>query len=333
MMARKKLVGTLRKQFPAVEVKMGDRRFFLSSIPATVLYECSKISRAEEDPEEGFQRHLDKRRATRIAGYLDDGYLIPGAIILSAQKSAQLQFDGSAISFVPVPGAFIVIDGQHRLFGAHKATSALELPVSILNALDAEEEVQYFLDINTNQKGVPRTLQIEVEKFRADRETLDQVRHKLFHELNDRPVSPLCGRLSATKSVRGKLSHVPFKDGIDPILAWAVIRDLPYEKQVQVLINFLNAVREVLIDSVGDDSRLVNAAFFQALMMSFKDIVHEVRSARKKLTEEAFTEVVEPLKGIDWDSHKGTNKPAIQSLSRHIIDLIVEARIRSEDLL
>ncbi|PKH87912.1 hypothetical protein CXF79_14945 [Colwellia sp. Bg11-28] len=56
---------------------------------------------------------------------------------------------------------------QHRLYGAKLAEQDIELPVCILKGLDQTSEVQYFIDINSTQKGVPKTLRIELREFLA----------------------------------------------------------------------------------------------------------------------------------------------------------------------
>lgn len=44
-----------------------------------------------------------------------------------------------------------------------------------------KEEIQYFLDINSNQKGVSKTLQKELAKYLLSSEdTVDSIRYKLF---------------------------------------------------------------------------------------------------------------------------------------------------------
>jgi hypothetical protein len=52
-------------------VRQGEHRFYSLTIPSDVLSEtCFVISR-EEDPLEGFQRELDRKRAQEIAEYID----------------------------------------------------------------------------------------------------------------------------------------------------------------------------------------------------------------------------------------------------------------------
>jgi DNA sulfur modification protein DndB len=208
------------QSFSAIPISYNDITFYITVIPSKILFESSKISRADEDKERGYQRLLSSRRAKDIAGYINAGNVIPGAIILSAQKEAKLQFDhkSNLLTYYLVPNAFIVLDGQHRLYGTHQSEQDIPLAVCIFDNLDLQEEAQYFYDINATQRSVPKTLQLELTKFIAKPESKDEVRQRLFKELSEQPTSPLSGRMSPTKSIPGKLTHVSFKDAINPLL-------------------------------------------------------------------------------------------------------------------
>src|SRR3954463_1616038 len=104
--------------WPAIQLPTdpaGSVKLYLTAIPAKKLFRVSYVSRADEDPQEGFQRTLNETRAKRIAEYLDEGNIIPGAVILSAKTEAGLKFDTktSVLSYHELPKIFFVIDGQH----------------------------------------------------------------------------------------------------------------------------------------------------------------------------------------------------------------------------
>lgn len=333
---RTKKKGSLRpRTLPALEISYNETSFYLTAMTAQDLFAVSVVSRAEEDPEQGYQRTLGKGRAKVIAQYFDDGKVIPGSIILSAQDEAQLSFDNEnrTLSFMPTERAFLVIDGQHRLFGAHLAESNVILPCCIFAGLDTASEVEYFLDVNGEQRGVPRTLQLEITKLLDDVPQKEEQRHRLFHELDRRPDSPLCGRMTPHRPARGKISHVPFKAALDPLLNRAPLRELNFDQKVELLVSFLRAVERVLIESLGDSQKLVNGAFFQALFGAFRDILEITFRQHGNYWEESIRKTVEPLSGIDWDAHKGSNKKVIGELTDHIVALVTRAVRVSDDLL
>jgi DGQHR domain-containing protein len=327
--------GIPKISFPAIAVNQSpDKSFWISSIPASILFETSKVSRADEDPKKGYQRLLDDKRAKRIAKYFDEGGIIPGSIILSAQPESQFEFDARSqrVSFRPRKGAFVVIDGQHRLYGAGKAHRDIALPVAVFSGLSLEEEVQYFLDVNGEQKGVPRTLRLEIIKFLTPEEHPDKIRVNLFHELNTRPDSPLCNRMSPTRSVVGKISHVSFNTSVRPVLDLPAIKRMSFEQKAQILINFLSAVESLLIEVRGDSKKLSNAAFFQSVFDAFPFIIQLVIEKHGNYKIESFSDIIEPMKEIDLDAYSGTNKESISSLSNIIKDLLTRSESVSNEL-
>ncbi len=335
-----KLIKTIVKtaSWPAIQLPTdpgGKVNHYLTAIPAKKLFSASFVSRADEDPKEGFQRTLSETRAKRIAEYLDEGNIIPGAVILSAKPEASLKYDPKThlLSYHETPRAFFVIDGQHRLFGAERATKDVRLAVSILTSLDLPEEARYFNDINGEQKGVPRTLQLEIQKFTEPKESPEQLRLKIFHALNSRPDSPLANRLSATKSVQGKLTHVPFKNAVQPLFDDALFQVLDDEQKIQLLINFLSAVEDILVESMGNNKKLSNAAFFQAAFFALPGILQLVTMQCRNFKKESFKTIVAPLAKIDWSRHSGTNSKEIQKLSRHISQLVAKNATISNELL
>lgn len=325
-MAKKlaKRIRAARKKFPALEATWRERHFYLTALPADLLSKIASVSRADEDPVRGYQRLLERRRAKRIAEYLREGNVVPGAVVLSAQKRSAFHYDSDAgtLSFNVLRGAFIVIDGQHRLYGAALVAEPVPLICTILNELSIEDEVKLFVDVNTTQRGVPKTLQLEVMKFTVKSESVDDIRLRLFKRLNEDPESPYFNLMSATKSVRGKLSHVPFKRVMDPILHSPPVRSFPFDQKYKIVLNLLNATEHILTDAGQDKQRMVNAAFFQAMMGAFREISHATFARFGNYKMESFLAVLAPIGEIDWASHAGTNKPAIELLRQEIIERV-----------
>ncbi|MCL5024003.1 MAG: DGQHR domain-containing protein [Nitrospirae bacterium] len=318
----------------ALALKYNQVEFYLTVMNAKRLFKIAKVSRAEEDPEMGFQRALGKQRAINIKKYIEDGNVIPGAIILSAQEKADFNFDhrNRTITFNEVSNSFLVIDGQHRLYGANMSEVEVILPLCIFNGLNTEQEVQYFLDVNGYQKGVPKTLRIELLKFIAEPTSKDAIRKALFDALDKDVESPLAGKMARTKSVPGKISHVPFKNAIDPLLDLAPMNNLSQDQRVKLLFNYLTAVENILIETFGNSDKLSNTAFFQAIMGAFIDACNLAMTRFNNYKVESFEKVFEPLKEIDFEYHKGTNQQAIKELSSVIRNVIAISQKVSEDI-
>jgi hypothetical protein len=167
-MPRKKVAQTLEEaeeladldtgkfeSYAASLLSQGRHRFYTLAMPSDVLAETCVVDLRSKNPIDGFQRNLDKRRAQEIANYIDKGFgTIPTSIVLSAQKIASLNYTGAkrTLRFRKTPGAFLILDGQHRVYGFHEAESRIRVPVVIYNNLSRAEECRLFMDINTKQR-------------------------------------------------------------------------------------------------------------------------------------------------------------------------------------
>lgn len=148
-------------------ITQGKHKFYSFTMESDILAKvCFVISR-DEDPTTGFQRNLDERRAREIADYIDNGLgTIPSSIVLSAQKEAELEYSSKnkSIKFNITNKSFLIIDGQHRVFGFKFAKSRLRVPVVVYDGLDIQDEARLFIDINSKQKGVPSELLLDIKK-------------------------------------------------------------------------------------------------------------------------------------------------------------------------
>lgn len=318
----------------AFAIKYNNVEFYLSVMNAKQLFRIAKVSRAEEDPDAGFQRTLGKQRAMNIKKYIEEGSIIPGSIILSAQNKSDFRFDGKSntISFNDSKSSFLVIDGQHRLYGANMAEVDVLLPLCIFNGLDTEQEVQYFLDVNGYQKGVPKTLRIELMKFIAEPDSKDAIRKSLFDSLDKEIESPLCGKMARTKSLPNKISHVSFKNAIDPILDLSPMNNINQDQRVKLVINYLTAVENILVKIFGSAEKISNTAFFQAIMGVFIDVCNLSMTRFNNYKIDSFEKVLDPLSDIDFEYHKGTNQQAIKEFSSTIRSSIAIHNKLSEDI-
>ncbi len=307
-------------EIDAIKIEYNDGEYYLASFVAKDLFNLTTVTRADEDPETGYQRTLSKGRVNKIATYLNDGHLIPGSLILSSTAAnANYDSDRKKLIIEKNNSSLLVIDGQHRLYGAYKSEETVYLPVCIFFGLDKSTEVQYFLDVNGHQMGVPKTLRLELEKFTADENSEEFLLKVLFDELDYNPESPLSGKMSRTKSVSGKLSHVAFQNAMKPLLAKAPFNVFTLEQKKKVLINFMLALEVITTELFGDNRKVANSAFFQAVMSCFMDICHVANSNFGGYKQSHFEKALEPISNINWDYHSGTNKSAIKSLSQEIV--------------
>ena len=311
-------------QLKAFDLSKDNIGFYLTCMDADTLFSLSRVERVSDDPDEGFQRQLDVSRAKKIAQYLKDK-IIPGAIILSARNKNDFTYDAANLELTFPDGIdrMLVIDGQHRLYGAKKAWddnfAKVKLPVCILAGLTHIDEVNYFIDINSTQKGVPKTLRIELTKFLVETESVDEIRLRLFRDLNSDPSSVLCGKMSSEQKGPGYLSHVPFEIAINKILISNRMDNLDYEGKKTLLKNYLRGVYDNLMEE-GQAHRLTQSAFFQAIFRIFDKACENTLTKYKNYKDESFLKTFSVLGRINFELHSGSNEEAISKLEKDIID-------------
>lgn len=188
--------------YTASLITQGKHRFYSLTIPSDVLARTCFVVDRDENPVDGFQRLLDKDRAQQIADYIDAGFgTIPTSVVLSAQSVAQFSYDSKkrTVRFSLDPKAFLVLDGQHRIYGFHLAKSDLRVPVVIYNELTRVDESRLFIDVNTKQRPVPNELLLDIRKLAEYRNDLETKLGDIFDLFATDPSSPLLGLMSPSK--------------------------------------------------------------------------------------------------------------------------------------
>lgn len=313
-----------------IKCTQNKRDFYIASIPSDVLQKVCYVSRRDEDPVQGFQRVLNEGRAQSIAKYLQsDKGQIPSPLILSAKKEADFLFRSNRISFRPLDNVFLVLDGQHRLYGLSKLEESIETPVVIFSNLTLEDEVKLFIDINTNQKGVSTSLLLDIQSLRGDEAGREMENRRLFDLINKD--SPLSGLLSSTKSARGKISRKTFYDFVNPIHDSIYLESLNTEGKYKGIRNYLQACRSILISSQAQRQKLNNSIIFKAFMTLFPEILERCYKRHENFKEESFYDVLKPASSLDFDEYTGTNNVTLNRILTDIKRELLKAE-RSESV-
>lgn len=257
-------------------VTQGPHRFYTLTMPSDVLAKCCFATNREEDPLAGFQRVLDEKRAQEIADYMDLGFgTIPSSIVLSAQTEAELQDvgRGKTLAFTFLPHSFLIIDGQHRIFGFAKAKTKLRVPVVIYNGLTKQQESKLFIDINTKQRPVPNELLLDIKRLADDEDDQLATLRDIFDLFNSDPDSPLLGLLSPASKAAGRLSRVSFNAAVKPVLSIFATQNSS---------NVYPALRSYLrifyrgMSLLGVSDYLVNPVVFRAIFEIFPEVAQRV---------------------------------------------------------
>ncbi|CAG5069009.1 hypothetical protein DYBT9623_01743 [Dyadobacter sp. CECT 9623] len=294
-------------KFKCLECTQNEKTFYVSVLPNDVLKAVCFVSRRDDDSEKGFQRMLNESRARDIARHLDDlKGVIPSALILSAQDNAKFHIDQtkSEISFFTAKNSFMVLDGQHRLYGLLKSTKKYVIPVIIFNKLNTNQEVNLFIDINTTQRGVPTTLLLDIKNMSGRESKKEERQRQLFDRLNTDSV--LAGLLSPSKSQVGKITRVSFNQSTNDIFESGFFEDKDNDIIFKGVKNYLEASERVLKLSKSEKAKLTNATFFRSLFAIFHEVVDKTLKEHSDLKIESISNVLEPISKLNFDSYTGT---------------------------
>jgi DGQHR domain-containing protein len=286
----------MKLRYSSSLVTQNDHRFYTLTMPSSVLARtCFVISR-DEDNMEGFQRLLDKKRAQEIADYIDTGFgTIPTSIVLSAQEDAQFKVigRGKTVEFNDVPKAFLILDGQHRVFGFALANSELRVPVVIYNGLSRRDESRLFIDINTKQKPVPNELLLDIRKLAEYQEDTETLLGQIFDAFNTEADSPLLGLLSPSKRQSAKISRVTFNRALKAHIGIFGGTDT-YEIYV-ALSAFVRAFVGGL-KKLKAEKTITNPTVFRSAMLLFPEVGQRlVDKYGKKYTADNFSTILAPM--------------------------------------
>lgn len=211
-------IKNMDDQIPAIQGKMGGHTYYSFSIEPERLLKIGYVlhrNEANKSMMPTYQRLIKKKRLTEVQTFIkSDGYF-PNSLVISIDTQGKnLQFDASSmrvegsiskLGILHLPKRYrsaYIIDGQHRLYGYSdtKYARTNSIPVVAFIDLDREEQIKLFMDINENQKAVPKTLRVtlnadmlwESDDYNERRQAL---RSKIAQMLGEEDTSPLLGRV------------------------------------------------------------------------------------------------------------------------------------------
>lgn len=317
-----KMENVNRVRYTASNITQNKKRFYSLSVPMEILSKCCYATPRDEDPIEGFQRVLDKNRAQQIADYIDhEGGTIPSAIILSAQDAAEVEIigKGRTIEFTINPKSFLIIDGQHRVYGFSLSKSTLRIPVIIYIGLTKKEEAILFIDINSKQRSVPTELLLDIKRMAGREESKEEMLRDIFDEFNQNPDSVLLGKLSPRDKSKNKISRVTFNGAMSSSLK--VFGNKEYFELYNILNNYISSFYNgwLLPNKLGE--QLTNSIVFKAIMGSFIEIAIATKMKHgQDYTANDFTDIMSGM-FLKLSPSKFKNQgTSYKTLSKYIID-------------
>ena len=211
-------IKNMDDRVPAIQGKMGGYTYYSFSIEPEKLLKIGYVlhrSEANQNLMPTYQRIIKKSRLQSVRNFINQGGYFPNSIIICIDTNGKgLNFDQSStkvdntiskIGVLHIPKKYrsaYIIDGQHRLYGYSDSEYATSntIPVVAFVDLDRREQIKLFMDINENQKAVPKSLRVTLN---ADmlwestdlNEQRQALRSKIAQMLGEESTSPLFGRM------------------------------------------------------------------------------------------------------------------------------------------
>ncbi|SEV93944.1 DGQHR domain-containing protein [Cognatiyoonia koreensis] len=202
------------KKFKAkcITVKLDDIVAYTFSMPVKDLVHLYYVAVRGKDDEDGaVQRPLSRRRIESVRDYILDGNTFFNSFILNwNEKPKLIVLKDGTIAFPLISEAAQAIDGQHRLAGLEAAmeiddsVSERDLIVTMCIGLSTKQAATIFLNINTEQRPVPKSLLFDLfgETASDPKHAINRAKDIASH-LNDDENSPLYRLIKFPGATRG----------------------------------------------------------------------------------------------------------------------------------
>ncbi len=164
-------------RIPAIRGRMGGHRYYAFSIDPQILLRLSFVlhkTKAHEDAMPTYQRLVKRSRLKSITEFLNNHGFFPNSIVINLDEDctfeeAEVNHDyDTEIGHLIIPQKYrvaYIIDGQHRLMGyAGCKWGNQQIPVVAFEKLNKPTQVKLFMDMNENQKAVPKELRLTLYK-------------------------------------------------------------------------------------------------------------------------------------------------------------------------
>lgn len=252
-----------------INIRQSSFDLYVFKMKASLAWSIFSISRKEPDSNKGYQRFLSAARVASVAKYISGGNPVPVSVLVSIDEG---KFDADK-SILRIPrGRDVgwIIDGQHRMAGAAEATAEgqdIDLIVVAFVGLDERHQVQQFVTINDEAKGVPRSLLLNLLKQIPDKSLQEQANERaidLARQLNTDQQSVFFQRIASIASPRtGQISDVNFTRKIAPLVhpEKGLLKIFPLPDQTKIIDNYYIALRDIF----PEEFRKANSLFFRTI--------------------------------------------------------------------
>lgn len=246
------------KEYRYVETKFAEHKIYTFAMRVGDLLPLQYVASRGVSTEQGaVQRILNKSRVDAICKFVLGGNSFVNTFILNWTDTQYVPKVKKETMVLPLQGRFAqMLDGQHRIAGLQEAVNQkpeiadMEVLVSLFIGLNTKEAARIFLNINSEQKPVPRSLIYDLfgEAYDDPESAITRVTD-IVAFLNDAEESPYYGRV-----------HYPGKPNSQNMIDLAIMVNAmkpaferngtfnqlqlsEIETQQKILLNFYTAIK------------------------------------------------------------------------------------------
>ena len=287
------------------------------------------------------QRPLSARRIESIRDYVLAGNTFFNSFLINwTEDQGSVGFENGLIHFDLISRAAQVIDGQHRLAGLEDAmefdetVASRSLIVTMCVGLTTPQAAKIFLNINTEQKPVPKSLLFDLfgETGSDPNHAVNRARD-IAQALNDDRTSPLYNTLKFPGAPRGsgKIELSTFVTA----LKRGVASDGEFNRrsikllddQIKVVLNFFDVIRQAYVEeklwSNGSQNPFLKAAGFNGAIDFLLDKLIFRCAEKGSFTKKTMAEILslESRELLKWDDLRGQDgKTARKNVYQYLED-------------
>lgn len=314
-------IPELDNRIPAIKGKMGGYTYYSFSIEPEKLLKIGYVlhrNKANRKLMPTYQRLIKKSRLKSVQNFVDNGGFFPNSIIINIDTNGKsIRFDNagnqiegsiSRIGILHLPKKYrsaYIIDGQHRLYGyansPYKVTNCI--PVVAFINLKRTQQVKLFMQINENQKAVPKnlrnTLNSDLLWNSEDRnEQIKALKLQIALSLGEELQSPLYDRIIIGENIKSATRCITIdtiKIGLDRGNFFGTFdkssiktdgtfykgnNDATFDKLFPFLISCFKYIKDNLSEEWdkgdADDGFLTINANIESLLRIFSDIIDHI---------------------------------------------------------
>lgn len=294
----------------SIKTKFGKNVVYTQQMQVKDVVKLHYVAVRGRDKEEGaIQRPLNKKRILDIKNYVLQGRTFFNTFILNwTNIKHELRFIDGSIQIPIVEDSAQVIDGQHRLAGLSDAIK--EKPsigtklilVTIAENLSTEKAAEIFLNINSEQKPVPKSLIYDLFGIVEKNKEHSIVRAKdisdALHNKDDSPYKNLIKYPGSPSGVIGLSTVVStLKKQLDSESSLFYKYNITnFETQQTIILNFYNAIK-FYYDKKGwwfDKAKnpFLKSAGFIGAFECFIDSLFVKCIERKSFSQQTFKDIL-----------------------------------------